>query len=61
MKKKLSIEAEGSTPEEAIEKALQQLKVSRDQVKVKILNEEQKGLFGMPGVKLAKVRITVIQ
>jgi spoIIIJ-associated protein len=61
MKKKLSIEVEGSTPEEAIEKALLQLKVARDQVKVEILNEEQKGLFGMPGAKLAKVRLTVIK
>ncbi|MGE5307917.1 MAG: Jag N-terminal domain-containing protein [Deltaproteobacteria bacterium] len=53
-----SLEVEGKTVEEAIKKALEQLKASRDQVKIEILVEEQKGLFGMPGAKLAKIRVT---
>lgn len=54
-----SIEIEAKTPEEAIEKALAILKVDREQVKVKILSEEEKGLFGMEGAHLAKVRVTL--
>lgn len=57
--KKISIEVEGSTLEEAIKKALQQLNLPRGKVNIKILSEEKKGLFGMPGAKPAKVRVTV--
>ncbi|MCX5711790.1 MAG: Jag N-terminal domain-containing protein [Candidatus Omnitrophica bacterium] len=53
------IEVEGSTVEEAIKKALAQLKVPRDKVQIKIISEEEKGLFGMPGARLAKVRVTI--
>jgi spoIIIJ-associated protein len=54
------IEAEGKTVEEAIEKALQILKLPRKRVRIKTLSEEKKGLFGMPGAKPAKVRVSVI-
>lgn len=43
---------------EAIEKALKELKVHRDQVTIEVLCEEEKGLFGMAGAKLAKIRAT---
>lgn len=56
-----SIEVEGNNPEEAIEKALQILNVSRKEVKVKILSEEKKGLFGMTGEKPARIRVTLIK
>jgi spoIIIJ-associated protein len=56
--KKLSIEIEGKTVEEAVEKALKQLKLPRDKVKIEVLSEEEKGLFGMPGARPAKVRVT---
>lgn len=56
-----SIEIEGKTPEEAIQKALGILKVSRKEVQVKILSEEKKGLFGMRGEKPCRVRVTVIK
>ena len=59
MMKKISIEVEGSTLEEAIKKALQQLNLPRGKVNIKVLSEEKKGLFGMPGAKPAKVRVTV--
>lgn len=52
------VEIEGKTVEEAIKKALQKLNLGREQVKVEILREEEKGLFGMPGAKLAKIRVS---
>jgi len=60
MKRIKSIEAEGKTVEEAIKKALQILKLPRQRVKIESLSEEEKGLFGMPGAKPAKVRVSVI-
>jgi spoIIIJ-associated protein len=60
MSKQISLEAEGKSVEEAVAKALQELKVSRRKVKIKVLAEEQKGLFGMPGAKPAKVRVTLL-
>lgn len=56
-----SVEAEGKTPAEAIEKALAMLKASRKEVKVRILTEEQRGLFGMEGARPAKVRVTLLK
>lgn len=55
-----SIEVEGKTVEEAVKKALSQLKVPRDCVQIKVVSEEKRGLFGMKGAKPAKVRVTVI-
>lgn len=59
--KKPSIEVEGKDAEEAINKALRLLKLPRDRVKIQILSEEEKGLFGMSGAKQAKVRVTQIR
>ncbi|MBL7070365.1 MAG: Jag N-terminal domain-containing protein [Candidatus Omnitrophica bacterium] len=56
---KKSIEIEGGTVEEAVKKALEELQISRDRVKIEILSEEKKGLFGMPGAKPAKVRVSI--
>jgi len=53
------IEVEGKTVSEAIKLALLQLQLPRKKVKVEIISEEAKGLFGMPGAKLAKVRVSV--
>ena len=60
MSKPISIEVEGKTVEEAIKTALQTLKLPRNKVKIEVLAEEKKGLFGMPGAKPAKVRISAI-
>jgi spoIIIJ-associated protein len=60
MKKVKYVEVEGKTVEEAIEKALQELKLPRNRVKIESVSEEKKGLFGMAGAKLAKVRVSVI-
>lgn len=59
MKKNLSQEFVGKTVEEAVKKALQELKLPRDKVKIEVLSEEEKGLFGMPGAKPAKIRVTI--
>jgi spoIIIJ-associated protein len=57
----VSIEVEGKTPEEAIEKALEMLGASREKVKVDIIDEGSKGLFGMIGNKQAKVKATLLE
>jgi len=56
-----SIEVEGKTIKEAIKKALAQLHISAKKVKIEIIAEEQKGLFGMPGAKMAKVRVSILK
>lgn len=61
MTPKTSIEVEGKTVEEAIKKALKELKLPRNRVKIEVLSEEEKGLFGMPGAKPAKVRVSTIK
>jgi spoIIIJ-associated protein len=61
MKKEVKyIEVEGKTVAEAVAKALQELKLPRNRVKIESLSEEKKGLFGMPGAKPAKVRVSVL-
>lgn len=58
---RLSIEVEGNTLEDAIETALKKLKLPKEKVKVEILAEGEQGLFGMPGGKPAKVRVTALE
>jgi len=60
MKKEPGLEIEGKTVEDAVKIGLKELNVSRDQVKIEILCDEKKGLFGMPGAKMAKIRVIVI-
>lgn len=55
-----SVEVEGKTLKEAIEKALAQLKAKRNEVKIEVLSEEKKGLFGLKGEKPAKIRVSII-
>ena len=52
------VEVEGNTVEDAIKKALQLLNVSRNEVKIRVVCEEKKGLFGMEGEKPAKIKVT---
>jgi spoIIIJ-associated protein len=59
MKREISIEVEGNTVAEAIKKALAELRLRRSQVKIEVLSEEEKGLFGMPGAKPAKIRASL--
>ena len=46
----------GKTVEEAIRKALEELKVSRDDVVVDVIDEPTTGILGMLSSKMAKVR-----
>lgn len=57
IKSRKNMEIEGRTVEEAIRKALEKLKVSRDEIEIKVLSEEKRGLFGMDGAKPAKIKI----
>lgn len=50
---------QGNTVEEAIQNGLSELGVSREDVNIKVVNEEQRGLFGMGGVDQAKIIITM--
>jgi len=54
-----SIEVEGGSVDEAIKKALKILGASKDDVDVKVVSEEKRGLFGMEGEKPAKIRVTL--
>ena len=54
-----SIEVEGSTVEEAIKKALEYLNVSREDVVIRVVCEEKKGLIGMEGAKPAKIKASL--
>lgn len=53
------VEKTGKTIDEAIELALQDLAVLRTEVDVVVLEEPNKGLFGILGTKLAKVRVAL--
>ena len=54
---KKSFEFDGVNVEEAINKALKVLNISREEINIKIVCEEKKGLFGMEGAKPAKIKI----
>lgn len=54
-----SVVKAGKTVEEALELALSELKVEREDVSIEILEEPSKGLFGFIGTKDAKVKVTV--
>jgi len=49
----------GKNIEEAIEKGLKELGLSRDEVEVKILDEGKAGLFGLMGASPAKIKLIV--
>jgi spoIIIJ-associated protein len=53
-----TIEVEAKTVKEAINSALKKLHATEEEVTIKVLKEEQKGLFGMQGAETAKVRVT---
>ena len=53
-----TIEIEDTTVENAIQKALKQLGIKKQDVTIEVLKEEHKGLFGMEGAHRAKIKIT---
>lgn len=55
-----TIIAEGKTTNEAIENGLKQLKVSRDKVEIKVLeNEEKRSFFSILAPRVVKVELTL--
>lgn len=52
-------EFEGTTVEEAIQKAVAELQVPKEKMDVRVVCEEKKGLFGMRGAKLAKIKVAL--
>lgn len=55
-----SVEKTGKTVDEAIEAAIAELGVSREQIAYEVLEEPSKGLFGFLGSKPARVRVELI-
>ncbi|HHY41700.1 MAG TPA: protein jag [Thermoanaerobacterales bacterium] len=53
-----TVEKQGKTVDEAIQKALEELQVSRDEVEVEILDEGNRGILGFLS-KQAKVKVIV--
>lgn len=51
--------AEGKTTTEAIENGLKQLKVSKNMVDIKVLEEEKKSFFSILAPRVVKVQLTV--
>lgn len=54
----MQMEAIGKTVEEAVQRALQQLGVTREQVEIEVLESGTPGIFGI-GAEPARVRVTV--
>jgi len=54
-----SIETIGKTVDEALNKALSELKVSKDNVVIDIIDQGSKGLFNLFGGKPAKIKVTI--
>ena len=52
------IEMTGKTVEEALNHALNELKLTKDKVDVEIIDEGSKGLFNLIGTKPAKIKVT---
>jgi spoIIIJ-associated protein len=53
------IEKSAKTIEDAIELALKELNVTKDQVDVVVLDQPSKGIFGLIGSRMAKVKVTL--
>jgi len=53
-----SLEKTGKTVDEAVAVALRELDLPRDAVEVEVLEEPSKGLLGLLGNRLAKVKVT---
>ncbi len=56
---KNEIEVTGKTVDEAIEKGLEKLKISKKEAEIKILDEGKSGLFGLMGFSPARIKISV--
>jgi len=59
MSKPESLEFEGDTLDEAINKAVTALGIPKSKLDIKVVCEEKRGLFGMGGAKSAKIKVTI--
>lgn len=55
----MEVEKSAKTVEEAVRLALEELKAEREQVEIEVLDQPSKGIFGILGTKLARVRVTL--
>lgn len=55
------IEVAAKTVNEAIQKALAELNVTKDEVNIEVIEEGSKGFLNMFGVKPAKIKVTLIE
>lgn len=53
-----SVEKSGKTVEEAVQDALKDLGLSQDEVDIEILEEPSRGILGLVGQRLARVKVT---
>ena len=53
------IEKSAKTIEEAVELALKELKATKEQVEIVVLEQPSKGIFGLIGTRVAKVKVTL--
>jgi spoIIIJ-associated protein len=54
----MTIEKTGKTVEDALEEALKELQLTKDQVDVEILDEPKKAILGIIGGRKARVKVT---
>ena len=57
---KKTIEVEGKTIDEAIEKACNEFNLPRERLKIEILSEGSSGFLGLVGAKRAKIRAAIL-
>jgi spoIIIJ-associated protein len=57
---KKTIEVEGKTIDEAIEKACSEFNLPRERLKIEILSEGSSGFLGLVGAKRAKIRAAIL-
>ena len=54
-----TIISQGNTTNQAIENGLKELKVSKDRVEIKVLEEEKRSFFSILAPRVVKVQLTV--
>jgi len=52
-------EFEGNTLDEAINEAVLKLGIPKSGLEIKVVCEEKRGLFGMEGSKMAKIKVMI--
>ncbi len=57
-KNNLEYEFDGKTVAEAVKKAVSFFKTEKKNLRIKVVSEEQMGLFGMGGAKPARIVVT---